>query len=558
MIYINSSAKITKIFVESSYLKSDEITTLTEALKENIEQIEITFSGLHSLPFSVVVALLEVQEKLFVYANERMLWSYLSNLGLRCSHLRNSKFSNYTSKEIEALAIGGSAGSIEKIIRIVQNLPYADITVFITIHLLPDAKSYLCEILQNQTQYRVIQPSDSQKIEKNCIYIAPPSKHLLIKNKTIFLDDSPSLNFAKPSIDKMFESVSQVYGPKAIAILSCGFGYDGSASLKSLKERMTEVIIEDPSNCEAKDMLLHAISTNSYDRILSIEQIETYLDLQLFTSLFMEDEVSCFLEDIYQFYGYDFRNYEKKSLIRRIAKTQNAFGIDDFSHFKKLVFTNRFVLEQLVRNFSINVTTFFRNPSVFGDLLKSFQTKFDKIKNVRIWCAGCSSGQEPYSVAILFASMGLLNRVQIYATDFDASILMEAKNGIYPKNSLNNLDKILQKYGIDICLEEYFHFEKDYIVVSEKIKQRVLFFEHNLATDGSINEFDLILCRNVVIYFDRVLKNRVFELLDSSLFEEGLLILGESELPLGFDNYKNIGSDVKSKIFQKTSKKEEK
>jgi chemotaxis protein methyltransferase CheR len=552
MVCSSIKGDLKKIFLESSCCSPDEIEQLQDELIQNGKlKYDITFSEIKSVPLEVIESLVKIKDKATIHTTQRMLWLYLSNLNIKSHYLKSVKFSNFINKDIKALAIGGSAGSIEKIMQIIKNLPYVDITVFITVHLLPDAKSYLCEILQNETQYIVKQAKHKEKIKKNHIYVATPSSHMLVKDGHIELSDTKSMNFAKPSIDMMFKSVSDYYKHHAIAIITCGYGKDGSVYLPNLQENKTEVIIEDPSSCEAQDMLLNAINTNNYNRILTIDQIEQYLDLQLYTNLFLEDEIDSFLEDIYSFYGFDFRNYEKKSITRRVQKTQTILGVNDFNEFKSLVFNNSEALDALVRNFSINVTTFFRNPEVFGDIRKLFTKKFQNLKNIRVWCAGCSSGQEPYSVAILLHSMGLLERTQIYATDFDGSILIEATNGIYPLSALEQYRENFEKSEIGNDIEEYFEINENYVKVKDFIKEKILFFEHNLATDGSINEFHLILCRNVIIYFDRLLKQRVFSLIDESLDKDGILVLGESELPLGLTNYKNVGTNIKYKIYQK-------
>jgi chemotaxis protein methyltransferase CheR len=554
MLHISLLNDTKKIFFEAICCEDSEIAELEKELSYvNDLKYEITFSNIKALPISIIEKLVAIQDNMTIYVTQRTLWLYLISLNFKVQFLTSHLKTNIIKKNIQAICIGGSAGCLEKIIQIINPLPYVDISIFITIHILPTVKSNLVNILQKHTTYKVIEPQDNQKIEPNCIYVAPADYHMIVQDDYIYLSHSSCVNYARPSIDVLFDSVSNTYKQNAIAILTCGYGKDGTLFLKNLKENQTEIILEDPDSCEANHIILNAIESNHYDKIFTIEQIINYINSKLNTCIFEEEELDKFLDDIYEYYGYDFRNYEKKSLLRRINLTKASLGVDSFFELKNLVFNNPPIFEKLLRNFSINVTTFFRNPEVFKTIKEKIIPKIKNKNFIRIWCAGCSSGQEAYSVAILFDKLGLLHKTQIYATDFNLAILMQAKNGLYSLSSYEQYEKNYKKVSTSNDLSNYFDITKNYAVVKEHIKNKILFFDHNLVTDGSINEFDIIFCRNVLIYFDKTLQKRVFNLIYDSMLEDGFLILGESEIPTSKEKFKLFENNTRNKIYFKNN-----
>ncbi len=228
--------------------------------------------------------------------------------------------------------------------------------------------------------------------------------------------------------------------------------------------------------------------------------------------------------------------------------------INDFEKFKILIFEDNKFFEKLLRGFSVNVTTFFRNPEVFKVIKDEIVNELETYPSVKIWSAACSRGDEPYSLAILLDEMGLLDRVQIYATDFNEVILKEAQNGIFPKSEYEKFKKNYKLSGGKQKFEKWFDINADYIEVKQDIKNRVIFFKHNLVTDDSINEFNMIMCRNVLIYFDKYLQRKVLRTLNNSLVRDGFLILGESESfdheKYDYEKRKNSGEQT-IKVYRK-------
>ena len=363
----------------------------------------------------------------------------------------------------------------------------------------------------------------------------------------MYLDKSVEVNYARPSLNVTFKSLAYEYQDALIVVLLCGYGSDGTSSMEDLKQNNCEIIIQDPQECEAKEMLLNAISTHHYTKILTTVEMTKYLQSHLSTSVTVDAEVDIFLDNIKCIYGYDFINYEKAYLKRRIELTMKQNSISSFEVFKQTVFDDEQLFSSLLSAFSINVTTFFRNPEVFKTVREQILPYLESYPSIRVWCAGCSSSDEAYSIAIMLDELGLLHKSLVYATDFTSRVLNEAQNGLFPRNDFTQFESNYITSGGHKELQEWFEFADEFIEIKEHVKKKVLFFQHYLVTDTSINEFHLIFCRNVLIYFNRNLQTIVFNTIDDSLSRGGFLVLGESERLPEVYNYKILDN----KIYQK-------
>jgi len=240
-------------------------------------------------------------------------------------------------------------------------------------------------------------------------------------------------------------------------------------------------------------------------------------------------EVHGFLAEVKHQYGYDYTLYQIDSILRRIKACMLKENIKVFTQFREAVLQKEEVFEQLFLHFSVNTTEFFRNPEVFKELRHKVMPYLSTFPHIKIWCAGCSTGQEPYSLAILLKEMGLIKKTQIYATDINPFAIVEAQNGLYP---LKGLEKNIRNYrnsGASGSLMDYFSIKGEYLEIQEDLKENILFFQHSLDGEGILNEFQLILCRNVLIYFTPELQRKVLANFAKSLDHNGFLILGKSE-----------------------------
>ena len=266
-------------------------------------------------------------------------------------------------------------------------------------------------------------------------------------------------------------------------------------------------------------------------------------------------EIQLLLEAVYLKYGYDFRNYAKASIKRRILHRLAMSGIASISEMQYKVLYDVNYFETLLLDLSINVTEMFRDPSFYQALRQDVIPVLRTYPYVKIWHAGCATGEEVYSMAILLKEEGLYDRSQIYATDFNQVVLQKAKEGIFPIENIKEYTVNYQKAGGKESFSGYYTAKYDSAIINQALKKNILFADHNLVTDGVFGEMNLILCRNVLIYFDKTLQNRVIGLFYDSLCRNGFLCLGSKE-SLMFSEYKSAFEDVvkEEKIYRKKVK----
>ena len=235
-----------------------------------------------------------------------------------------------------------------------------------------------------------------------------------------------------------------------------------------------------------------------------------------------------FLEAAYRHYGFDLRNYARASLKRRVLAAAHGEGVATISALQDKVLHDPQCMERFLRKLTINVTSMFRNPSSYRAFREKVIPLLRTYPFVRIWHAGCSSGQEAYSMAILLSEEGLYDKCRIYATDVDETALAQAKTGIFPLDAMQEYTDNYIHGGLK-AFSEYYSARYDSAIISEALKENIVFAQHNLATDESFNEFNVILCRNVMIYFNKTLQDRVHDILFRSLPIFGILCLGRKE-----------------------------
>jgi len=240
-------------------------------------------------------------------------------------------------------------------------------------------------------------------------------------------------------------------------------------------------------------------------------------------------EIELILEAIYQKYGYDFRNYSKAHVKRRLLSRLVASKLKSISEMQHKVLHEPGFFELILRDLSINVTEMFRDPGFYMALRHEIIPVLKTYPYLKIWHAGCSTGEEVYSFAILLMEEGLYDRVQIYATDFNTTVLDVAKKGIYPINRIKDFTANYQQAGGKQSFSDYYMADYNSVIFDQSLKKNVVFAEHNLVTDSVFAEVNVIICRNVLIYFNRELQNKVFNLFADSLINGGFLCLGSKE-----------------------------
>lgn len=265
-----------------------------------------------------------------------------------------------------------------------------------------------------------------------------------------------------------------------------------------------------------------------------------------------EDKVEVLIREIHARYGYDFSGYARASVYRRIKRYLCNKNIKDTDALRELIFKDSYEFEIFLQELTVNVTEMFRDPSFFLSLRKNVLPILSTYPHIKIWDAGCSTGEELFSLAILLKEEGLLERTKIYATDINQRVLRVAREGIFPAANISDYTANYYASGGKEEFSSYFRSNYGSLKFHSYLIRNTVFYPHNLATDFSFNEFHLILCRNVLIYFNRELQERVFRLFDSSLVNLGYLGLGKKETLSLFSMNKNFSlADKENRIYRK-------
>ncbi|WP_428668542.1 CheR family methyltransferase [Runella sp.] len=264
-----------------------------------------------------------------------------------------------------------------------------------------------------------------------------------------------------------------------------------------------------------------------------------------------EEEVELLLTELFDWYGYDFTNYSRASLKRRIIRLCSLDKFTSYVELRYRIRTDTDYLKRFVEEITVNVTEMFRDPLFYRTL------RTDVIKNlaakpfIRIWHAGCSTGEEVYSMAILLQEANLLQKSLLYATDLNPSVLEKARKGLFPLSQMKQYSENYIASGGAQDFSKYYTAHYGQAKFDTMLAEKMIFSMHNLVSDRSFNEFDLILCRNVLIYFDKNLQERVLKLFDDSVGPLGYLALGAKET-LKFSSIQSKFKQLnKEKIWQK-------
>jgi len=240
-------------------------------------------------------------------------------------------------------------------------------------------------------------------------------------------------------------------------------------------------------------------------------------------------EIGLLLEGLFRIHGFDFRDYSRTSIKRRILELMRTEGVRTVSALQDRVLHDGASLDRLLLGLSVHATSMFRDPSFYATFRKEVVPLLKTYPTVQVWIAGCSTGEEVYSLAILLREEGLYERCRIYATDISQNVLRKARDGIFPLSAMREYTNNYHQAGGAHEFSDYYTAQYDNAIFSSTLRNNVVFSEHNLATDGSFNEFQVILCRNVMIYFNKELQARVHNLLYDSLSMFGVFGLGNKE-----------------------------
>jgi len=550
-----------KTYQDGIYTAVDVNTNLTKKraklfLELTSKQLnyKINFLQVSMVSHDVVerlVSILENREKdSLIGVRDKLLSRYFHELRIKHRTIFEPR-QKHANIMHDVLVIGGSENSLDKIIELLLEIKMENKIAFVLLHHAPSPLINLASFLSERTNKTIVYAQNSTKVEKGTIYVAPPNHHLLIKKGTLILNDSPPFSYAKPSIDLLFESLSYEYSSSLLAILLCGNGFDGSNRLKEITKRGVTVVVLNPNECRVKSMVQSALKTKLFDFKFTMQELILYLHNR-FNALHRPNELLPFLEALELKYGYDFSNYSQDSVNRRIYNTMQENNFNDYNHFTNTVLHDRHLFKKLFANLSINVTSFFREPQTLKFVRNNILTYLSNYAHINVWSAGCSIGQEAYTIAILLQEMKMLDKSLIYATDFNQHVIDIGKNAFYSSKDVQSAKKsYIASDGVN-TIENYFDEIGNFLSVKDNLHKNTLFFTHNLVTDSRFNQFELIFCRNVLIYFERALQIKTLQLFYDSLSIDGFLVLSKSETAMidGFDKlFKIVNSNFK--VYQK-------
>ncbi len=439
------------------------------------------------------------------------------------------------------VGIGASAGGLEAIEAFFANMNPVNGLAFIVVqHLSPDYKSLMAELLSKKTEMTIFRAEEGMLVEKNSIYLIPPKKNLKIfHGKLLLSDQADHPRGINLPIDIFFNSLAEDQKEKAIGIILSGTGSDGTRGIRAIKENGGMIMVQDEASAKFDGMPRSAISTGLTDFIIPCEEMpEQLLSFTQYpyiskkegsvTLLTEEDNVNKIFAMLRDKTKVDFTYYKHSTVLRRIERRMTVNQIHEFSEYAKFMENYPDEVNVLYRELLIGVTNFFRDTDAFEILSKKYLpelfSKKDQ-KEIRLWVAGCSTGEEAYTLAILCSEcLRTLEKsidIKIFATDLDRSALLKAGAGIYPASIVADVSSHL--------LSRYFIRKDDNFQVSRKIREMVVFAQHNLIKDPPFTNMDFISCRNLLIYLQPVLQRKALEFFNFSLKAGAILFLGSSE-----------------------------
>ncbi|CAD5249133.1 MULTISPECIES: CheR family methyltransferase [unclassified Imperialibacter] len=456
-------------------------------------------------------------------------------------------------KDMYVVGIGASAGGLEALQELFNNLSSTTGMAFVVVqHLSPNFKSLMDELLSKHTDMPILGARDNAIIQPNHIYLNPSHKNIIVQDGLIrFLPKEPMGSLNLP-IDRFFNSLAEEYREKAIGVILSGTGSDGSSGIKVIKENGGIVIVQDPGDAKFDGMPKAAIATKTPDLVLPVAAIGQKLSrLNLEPGGYVNDEAhELTYKEIFaaikQATRLDFSNYKMGTIKRRIEKRMNINHLKNLADYRDYLHRNKNEAELLANEFLIRVTNFFRDGSEFellkNSVIPSIFTKAKKDETIRVWAAGCSTGDEAYSIAMLMEEHLLACKLaidyKIFASDIDVEALEIAGTGIYSEVALLDVPRAYK--------ERYFRKKGDDYTIKQRIREKIVFARHDLLKDPPFINVDLITCRNLLIYLKYEVQKQVLNNFYFALNVKSFLFLGKSESISGFETaFEPVSEHVK-------------
>ncbi|HBM15627.1 MAG TPA: chemotaxis protein CheB [Lentisphaeria bacterium] len=467
------------------------------------------------------------------------------------------------------VGIGASAGGLEALASFFENMPPDNGMAFVVIqHLDPNYVGVMPELLQRTTAMKVFQATDRLNVKPDCVYVIPPNKSMSILNGSLHLFDPIETRGLRLPIDYFFHSLAEDQQEKSISIILSGMGSDGSSGVKTIKEKNGLVLVQEPSNAKFDGMPRSAVDAVNADIVAPVNELPAkLLTLLKFTTKFktdirIDEKEKSNLEKIVilirEQTGHDFSMYKKTTLFRRIERRKGIHQIDKIANYVRFLQENPKEIEILFKELLIGVTSFFRDSAVWEMLkekvLPDLLVKLPDGHVLRAWIPGCSTGEEAYSLAIVFREA--LEKIkkskkltlQIFATDLDGDAIDKARKGIFLKN--------IEADVSPERLNKFFTPEGEGYRINLSIRELVVFATQNVIKDPPFTKLEFLSCRNLLIYMESNLQKKVISLFNYSLKPNGILLLGTAEtLGVSKEGFEELDSKLKIYKRIRTEKK---
>ena len=444
---------------------------------------------------------------------------------------------------LPVVGLGASAGGLGAFRRLLTALPASTGMAFILIqHLDPTHASMMVDLLAGHTSMKVQQATDGIPLEPEHVYLIPPGAYLSIQGGALRLSEPRERHGARLPFDFFLRSLAEELGRRAICVILSGTGGDGSLGLKAVKEKGRLVIAQDPNEAEYDGMPRSAIMTGAVDLVLPVAKIpetlakygrQLVLNGQRRKGSAPDDHPPDRLAEIIDLLrtktSHDFALYKPGTLLRRIERRMALAAVDDISGYLDIVRQDSGELDRLAKDLLINVTSFFRDLKAFellaNEVIPDLVRRQPSDRPLRIWVAGCSTGEETYSLAMLFleeiAAVRRNIQLQVFASDVDEDAVAHAREGLYPESIAADVSPVR--------VARFFTQEEHTYRVVPELRGVVVFTAQDVLADPPFSRLDLISCRNLLIYLRAEAQEKVILLFHFALREGGVLFLGGSE-----------------------------
>ncbi|AZF15675.1 CheR family methyltransferase [Pseudomonas sp. R3-18-08] len=477
------------------------------------------------------------------------------------------------------VGIGASAGGLQAVKAFFEHMPQDCGMAFVVIlHLSPDHQSVADRIIQESTRLPVLQVTETTPIEKNRVYVISPAQHLAMNDGYLAVSPSAREGGSHIAIDLFFRDLADAHKEHAFCLVLSGTGSDGAVGLSRIKEQGGVTLVQTPEDAEFDGMPLAAIETQMVDLVLPVVEMPQKLlelwrnarsitlptanDPEIKTTppaterdaAVAEQLLLDILIQLRLTTGHDFKHYKRATVLRRIERRLQVTAQPDLASYYEFLQGHPEETKALLGDMLIGVTNFFRDREAFEalerdvipNLVKSLEDSVPKREEVRIWSAGCSTGEEAYSLGMLVAEQLAIDgsdaKMQVFATDIDERAINHGRNGVYPEAIITDVPPSR--------LRQHFAKEKNqHYRVRKEIREKVLFAKHSLLSDPPFSQIDLIVCRNLLIYLDREVQRDILQMFHFALRPGGYLFLGSSESADGcLDLF--VPVDKRNRIFR--------